>query len=510
MHGREIKLDVETALHQTPRERLVRQKFSFDVAYEPLDRLTFRVPKPILDTGHPRFFLDGEEMKVLPSEPTEAFVDFRLVLPEPRLGEFELETRYGLPEELAPNSSIEREVPLISCPDALPRSQRLEISSAEDIRVSVPGGDWKKDQAEDAVGPGGETVYQSSGPQPKVIVRLSREESDAAGSTIVDRVWIQTRLTHAVRQDRACFRFTTKRPQVELLLPQGAASNELRLRLDGARAEWRIEDARRLIVSIPSEPSKEDSSDSFGRVARRGNRSRLLELEYRFAEPRNRRGAIRFEFPRFGGGAWVRCAYWQLVLPRDEDVVLPPASWVHEYRWAWIGMFRGRVPIMGQRELEEWVGAGAHDAPPADTNCYLFSAVGITQQCEFVTSARALTVLILSGIVLVAGLCFIYVPGTRHPAVFLVLAIAGAAAAAIHPEAALLGLQAASVGFGLVIVALFLQRLFAGRRGVVVLEPSSSVLGSDSTKTQFPGAVVGADSSPQVSQPSSSARGSAL
>ena len=513
VHGREIKLDVNTSLHHTPRECRVRQWLLFDVEYEPLDRVTFRVPKSILHGGRPRFFLEEKEVKVLPVEPIApeaADAGFRLVLPEPRLGEFEVETRYRLPDELAPESSVERTVPLISSPGAIVRSNRLQVSSTHDIRAVAHDTDWTEGSAETPAASSEIRVYEALGPRSDVVVRLTREKSGLSGATVVDRAWIQTRLTHAVRQDRACLRFTTRQSEVELLLPGGVAAEALRLELDGTDAVWRLSGPNRVVLSIPPEPTTDEMSQDFGDTARPVNRCRLLEVEYRFERPRSRRGPMRFEFPRLGGGAWIRRAYWQLILPRDEDVVLMPGSWVHEYRWKWFGLFQGRAPIMEQGELESWVGAPAVDAPPDGTNRYVFSTVGIATPCELVTSARALTVLIASGAVLIVGLCLIYVPRTRHAAVFLILAVAGAAAAMIHPEGALLGLQAASVGFALVLTALLLRRLFGGRRGAIVLEPSSSVLGSDSTQTQFPGSVAGGDSAPPAVQPSSSARGSAL
>lgn len=513
VHRREIKLDVEHQLFCAPDECRVWQTFSFDVAYEPLDRLVFHVPPGIPERGRPRFFLEGEEVKASSGqevEKTAAGVEVRLALPEPRLGEFEMEVRYAMPEVLAPKSSVERAVPLVRCADAIPISNRLSTSSTDDVLAVLHDENWKEDRTDKRPGAAESGVFQAAGAPAEAVLRLSREEDDAAGRTVVDKAWIQTRLTHALRQDRACFRFTTRRGALELVFPSGVVLDEARLLLDGVPATWRKTREDRAIVTVPPPVAKREPEAEFGRPPQADKRTHLIEVEYRFSNPRDGRGAMRFEFPRFAGDVWVRCAYWQLVLPRDEDVVWAPGGWVHEYRWAWQGAFEGRSPILEQPDLEAWVDTSKREAPPAETNRYLFSAVGRVDPCEFVTAPRALTVLILSGAVLVGGLCFIYVPSTRNPAVFLLLAIAGSVAGVLHPEAALLGLQAAAIGFGLALVAMFLARLFAVRRGTVVIEPSSSILGSDSTKTQFPTGHAAADSSGPVVSQSSSQRGSAL
>ena len=80
----------------------------------------------------------------------------------------------------------------------------------------------------------------------------------------------------------------------------------------------------------------------------------LLELRYQFPE-RPRRGQMSLELPRLGDNVWARRMYWQVVVPRDEHLLLSPQGFAGEYAWGWSGFLWGRRPSLDQAELERWV-----------------------------------------------------------------------------------------------------------------------------------------------------------
>ena len=96
------------------------------------------------------------------------------------------------------------------------------------------------------------------------------------------------------------------------------------------------------------------------------------------------RGVMRFEFPGFGDDTWIRHAYWQLLLPPEEHLVVPPGELTGEFSWGWNNFYFGRQPVLSQADLEAWVGLRRPGGTPvpAGMNIYLFSSLGRIGACR--------------------------------------------------------------------------------------------------------------------------------
>ena len=186
---------------------------------------------------------------------------------------------------------------------------------------------------------------------------------------------------------------------------------------------------------------------------------------------------MKFEFPSLGDDTWIRRAYWQLLLPPEEHLIVSPRELTGEFAWGWNSFYFGRQPVLSQADLETWVGLrhpGSTPAP-AGMNAYLFSSLGRIGPCEIVTAGRSTIVFLSSGIALLAGLLLIYVRAARHPVVLLVATAILAVLTAIYPELALMAAQASAVGLALVLLAVFLRQLTAGSRQPLLAEVSSAI-----------------------------------
>ncbi len=192
---------------------------------------------------------------------------------------------------------------------------------------------------------------------------------------------------------------------------------------------------------------------------------------------------MKFEFPsvtRSTGcpdDAWVRRAYWQLLLPPEEHLIVSPRELTEEFTWGWNRFYFGRLPVLSQADLEKWAGLRNPGSGPAPVgmNTYLFGSLGPIGTCEIVTVGRSTIVFVSSGIALLAGLLLIYVRAARHPVVLLTATVILAGLTAIYPELALMAAQASAVGLALVLLALFLRQLTAGKRQSPLPEASSAV-----------------------------------
>ncbi|HWB01327.1 MAG TPA: hypothetical protein VG713_22710, partial [Pirellulales bacterium] len=213
-----------------------------------------------------------------------------------------------------------------------------------------------------------------------------------------------------------------------------------------------------------------------------------IELRYRFSDRRSRpvQGAMTLEGPTLPALFAARRTFWQVVLPADEHLWLPPENFTSEYTWSWSGMRWGRTPVLGQSELESWVGT-RHDTPlPATVHSYLFSTTDADQALKLSVVRRSVLVLEASGLALVVGLVLVYWPAARQPLVFLVLAVATAALATLYPQPAIVLAEASALGLSLVVLAAALKRRFHDRRNIArpVRSGPSSIVERGSTRTQ--------------------------
>lgn len=474
--SRQVRVSVSTAVRLDDQRAEVEQKLAYMVAYEPLDRLALDVPRSLAvaegvdvvsDEGKRLTWTDGPQTQPPPaSAPT---VRKLVSLPTPRLGPFELVLRYSVPvERLQPKATVACSIPLVMPAEGELASNRAILRAREGIQARIRGQDWAVVEKDTSDLRHGDLEVACRVRAAELPLGVYLEEPSALGLTVVDRAWIQTWLGGSTRQDRAVFRFTSTKKQVELVVPAGVHPREVELWLDEKRIKAQSTPEGHLIVALPGD----------GPSARH-----RLEAMYRLASSAGGPGLRAIELPHLGPDTWVQRTYWQLVLPPQEHVILPPEQFTEEYCWGWNGFFWGREPLLTQSALETWSGARHLTEVPARTSQYLYSVLGTVTRCEVRTVRRPLVVLAASGAALVLGLLWVYVRLARHP---LCLA-AGAAtlswAIVVYPDLSLLGAQAAALGVLLAAGAAALQRRLQRRQRAAVWEGSSSVVERGSART---------------------------
>ncbi len=456
VHAQRITVDATGQVTFVQREVEVEQRFSYFVAYEPVDRFCIAVPRVLAAAKRIQILYDGKPLPTLAAGDDRgganpaAPVLLRVALPSPRIGACELIVRYSVPiAEPTPQQASLLSLPLTMPEKVQLATNALTIKETRNMGVSPrKGGAWSVVDTEAAASDQGELRLSAAKPADRADLELRWKTDDTAGSTVVDRAWVQTWLTSSARQDRAVYQLTTNNKELEVIFPEGASIVKSVVLVDGKRVECRSIGDDRLLVPLAG------SHD---------NRRFVVELRYHFPDDRPPRGALGLAFPRLGTGVWVRRMYWQLVLPANEHLLVNPDGFANEFHWGWQGYFWGRQPLLDQSQLESWIGATPRDPVSDRANLYLFSTLGNVERAEIRTAARTWIVFWASGAALVAGLLLIYVPAGRHPVTLLTVGMVLLASGLIVPEPTLLLAQAASLGLALSLLAGFLDR-GAGRR----------------------------------------------
>lgn len=481
------------------------QTFSYRVQYEPAEALAFDVPQVLVDQRKFKAFqYDGEQ--VLEGElPWEAIAGqdeapeartlrrVRVKLRKPVLGggKLKFESTWN-GEALMRETSVPLKLPLVMPADGECGENRLDLSVDAGVKAEPLGAEWSSRPGFDSGSPdalqGGPGEFeagpslrlQAAQPWPELTLKASLADLSADESMVVERVWIQTRLSKTERSDRAIYRFESRDRRFSLILPQGCEGS---FRLDGK--------------PIYPQPGPAPNEQAFTwHEAAAESQTHVLEAKYSFPDRPKGRGLLSLELPKLGAGVSSRRAYWQLILPADEYLVAGPEELTSEAVWNWNRFCWSRRPLLDESELEAWARdespaqqgadpAAAREATFPSMNDYLFSSIGMGGVQHVRTASRSLLVLIGSGLVLLAGLTLIYLPALRHPALLFALSLAALAGAMIYPQVTLLWLQAAAAGALLTAVAGVLERRVARRRRreTYVRGSSSSIVSRSSTRT---------------------------
>lgn len=491
VHARSINVNVRSKVTLDEAGGTVDQALAYHVARESLDRVYLDVPPELTQTGKLRVSLNGKELDwgELPDQENDPQrpARVRVTLPGDMIGRFELAVQYPLAEEkTVPQAGVTRRIPLVMPGEGRLALNELTIHYPAPIRLQHLDGLWSRvDEDALSTDEGRALRLTSSVARHEVVLGVQTAERRAQGQVYVQRAWLQTWLTREARQDRAVYQFTTDARQLQFKLPSGARLREAEVHVNGQQVvPTDGAEPGELVVLLPESQSAEAAGGSAARY--------LLELRYQFPD-RNvaaKGNHLAIEPPQIGRKAAVAVdywQYWQLVLPRDEHLIVGPAGLNAEYQWVWHGLYWGRRPVMDQTQLETWSGA-AHMPPlPQATNQYLFASLGPTGSLDVRIAARPLLVLLASGAVLLVGLALIYVPFVRHPSVLLLAAVAVLALGAVHPEPALVVAQAGATGLLLALGAGLLERTIS-RREARRWPPrgrTSSIIQRESTQTHY-------------------------
>jgi len=483
VQSRVLWASVHSRLHLEAERASVEETINFQITNEPVDQLLLDAPRPVaelMEAGRLEIKVDGVAIPAVPLDDAPLADDgtlettqrLRLSLPAPLLGPCQLTLKYPLDvEPFAPGVGVPLNVPLVMPVDAELSDNEFEVVTGPGVKAQSRDDRWTVEPQAAAL-PGHASVkLKSSVPTAEVVLSAHLEERKSHEPTAVQMAWFQTRLAGGERWERAVFQFTSGENRLPLRLPSGADLAQCRVVLDGAN------------VAVPPDAEREGLQLPLAAATRR----HVLDVSYRLTSHDAQRGHISLAPPLLGANLWIRQTYWQLVLPRDEHLVFWPSDLSGEFAWRLRGLGLVRESTVEQHDLESWSEASTLPDAPAETNRYVFSAVGPIHALDVYTANRTLLVLLGSGAVLGVGLALLYLPKLRQPALLWVGGLALAVAAMLCPEPALLVAQAAILGALLVLLAVVLHRTMHRRQSqsFVVRAGPSAIIDPGSTRTHL-------------------------
>ncbi|MCX7426120.1 MAG: hypothetical protein NTW96_10945, partial [Planctomycetia bacterium] len=248
VHAQAIAVNVRSQVMLEGSSGGVQQRLSYQIDYEPQGKLTLAVPRSLVGLEGLAFQLDGQTLPATAiteaAEPksgdSETVARIEIALPSARIGACELTVRYPLaPSNLVPKTAIVRRVPLVMPLDGRLSSSRLVVAGPPEFQLKPPGAPWKpqsegtKADATAAAPRQSQLEMVAAEPAGAVELGVYLDARNTPGATVVQRAWVQTWLTQTAREDRALFRFTTDRKEIEVILPDEVAETEVSFYLDG-------------------------------------------------------------------------------------------------------------------------------------------------------------------------------------------------------------------------------------------------------------------------------------
>ena len=425
---------------RTGQQIQVEQRLEYRISHEPKRSFEIVAPRGLTTTGGLQVWLGAEPLAlhaVSEAVPFNSALErLQFSTPSDQIGLFQVAVRYTLP---MPRWDGQKPLPL-TIPLVLPLDEPNHQFAGQRIVFSVEGGqevepdlagvdEFTRPTA--VAGNGAAFTWSKATSSTRWIVQPLR--SAQTTPVVCHKAWIQTWLAPDLRQERAVFRLTTSAEAVRVRLPSGVVLAKVQAAINAQTASATPREPSFLRIEVP--------------VAARG-RECVLEVWYSLPPPDRQGGLLADELrpAALEEATPPRRTYWQLVLPADDHLLATPAELAAEMVWKPDNWARGPVPLLDQRELEDWIASSRQDPLPAGVNAYLFGTMSRLPRLQLYVASRRLILVAASGAALVFGLLLVFVPQLRGTPVLLVGAAVIGLLALFYPETALLLGWAAVLG----------------------------------------------------------------
>ena len=459
------------------RSVTVKQRISYEVAFEPLTQVRLMVPRAITDRV--RFSLRdsaGQSKPLPPPVFTALEIDqarqCRLPLDPRQVGKFEVLAEFDV--ERTPDMSDEPapvSVPVLQSSDEEFSATRVQSKTGEKWITTLDDPAWKPELGTDKT-----LVWKANGAKNSLAIKVASASDSALQDFTVLRALIRTVVGEGRSHSQALLELDRDVREITLTLPSEIASQKFQVWWNG--------------VAVVVEPMTHGVSTGGTdvrlrrpRVLRTASREAVdsgdkhkttLWWDYVSQQPTNFVWSNRHELvtPKFASTVWIAQTIWQVVLPSDQHLLTTPRDYATQFHWQRSLLLWTRQPNFGydriERVLQE-AGANRNEVASLSSlsagdsgSVYPLSCFGPPQPLVFWTMSRSAVVGCGAGLALLLGFILIRMPATRHVLTFLVVGFLMSLLALWFSEPVKVLLQPAILGAAMAVVAAIIDRV--GRR----------------------------------------------
>ncbi len=390
------------------------QRIAYDVAYERLSQVRLTVPRDNLPAERFRFFAGSE----LPAEwsdgPNPQTRQVRLVLPEPKIGPFEIVAQFFVPmaDDTALDSDATVVIPILQSIDEPFHQTRVTLAREDWFEASSATEQWKPQPLRPEA-----WTWQTEGARPEFGLRIARAGGHANGTASVTRGLITAVFGQNGRaMVRAQFRIAARSNSLSVMLP---ASTEAEL----VQFYWDRTPLTRGLGAVEVPAGSRKFSLHLPGVADAADH--LLTIDYHLSDSARDGlpGSIELQSPQLPQCAWDAQVVWQTAVPPDQHLLTHPASATPMFRWRRLGLFWYRISDPEPHRLQDWIRASSGpesdaaidlNSPQLASNLYSFSQIGAPRTLSFRTLSSPMVLLFGAGISFAFGFVLLRVRMLRH------------------------------------------------------------------------------------------------
>ncbi|MFO1040801.1 MAG: hypothetical protein U0941_03395 [Planctomycetaceae bacterium] len=464
---RRLRIDSTSEANWLNDRLEIAQRIGFDVAYERLSQVRFTVPRD-LPPERFRFFRDRDlELAAEWSDgPNAQTRQVRLVLPEPKIGKFEIQVQFFLriAEESALDGDTVVAIPIVQSVDEPFHQTRVVLARRETFEASSATEQWKPQPLRPE-----SWSWQAEGARPEFGLRVTRSGVSANGTASVTRGLITSIFGHDGRvMVRAQFRIDARSNTLGVTLPPAAETQQFywdkaNLAPGLAVVEQPV-GSRKFLMHLP---------DARGR-------DHLLTIDYQLPSGAKEGlpSSIELQAPQIPQCAWDAQVVWQTAIQPERHLLTHPTTATPMFRWRRLGLFWYRVSDPTPEQLQVWIGAGSGpesvvapdlNSPQLAYNLYTFSQIGTPRGLSFHTLSRPMVVLFGAGISFAFGFILLRIRVLRHVLTVLT-AVLGLAAVGLWNAAPLeLLMQPMICGLVFPVTAVLIEGWFRRSYGGTIL-----------------------------------------
>ncbi|MDR1492351.1 MAG: hypothetical protein LBT05_06495 [Planctomycetaceae bacterium] len=432
----------------------------------------------------------------------------QVTLPDAKIGSFQLTLSFSLPQQEKPNipkdKTIQADIPVILPIDGKLLQESVRVRLPREIQGILARPDENEWESESPfladVSPTTEKILSRR--QPEILYHarrlistltlgIAQDNANLLGETTIEKGWIQIWLLPSGRVDRAVYQLTSRQDQLTIILPESVRNvKTLPVKIDGRKIDVPLENNHSLTIPLVPETTPQTVADSVFASNAISQESRTNETSNAdFPPPRKtifgkfetecphtlelwyevsavtEVNRFDMELPKFSDKTAVFPMYCQVILSSSRHLLSCNSNWIPQYQWTFQNGYFSRTSELSQSELEDWIGVEHSEPVTGELNSYLFRSLNPQTSCKINVADRSTLALVSSGIILLIGLIFIYFPKTRYPGIVFTALVLFGSFFAYRVTMTILFLQTGALGLILVLLAMFLYRMFAVGEG---------------------------------------------